>query len=530
MSWMQECKQLSLVVIGPAVLLGAGFLASLAARSEAGASHNGTETTKSGSLAEMSEAFQRVARAVEPSVVHIRVKSGMKTAHTWLPDLRNFPGLPEEYHWFFQNPGPGEEPQGRLRRYNLTPDGLQEDDDAPGSDELLVRGAGSGWIYDAEGHVVTNNHVVYNAREITVRFHDGREAPAELVATDPATDIAVLKVAADAGELHPARLSDHDGEQGEIVFAFGSPLELQFSMSQGIVAGKNRQTGILGPTGYENFLQTDAVINPGNSGGPLTDIEGRVLGMNAAIATRTGLFAGVGFAIPVSMIRPVVEQLLNGGEVARGYLGVRIQDGRDLLETFGFHGAGVLVSAVLPGEPGDRAGLERGDIIVSLDGQPTESANDLRQRIAAKGPDTTVRLEIVRKGEQQELKVELGRLPEDGGASILRPHGTSSAQHEEESSLRELGIVQASALNAGLARELGIDDGPGVVVRRIRPGSAAQEAGLQEGMVITEVMDQPVSDVAALARALDREEVQRGVRLTVRYEGVERYLVLKRHR
>ena len=516
MNSMRSSEKWSLALVGPAVLLGVGVLASVATSSEAGASRDETVTRSAGTLAEMNEAFQRVARTVEPSVVHIRVRGSMQAPRGLeeLPDLRNLPGLPEEFHRFF---GPGQ-------RFHLQPEG---GDEFPSDDFMPVQGAGSGWVYDAAGHIVTNNHVVAGAKEITVRFFDGREAEAELVATDPATDVAVLRVRAD--DLHPARLSDHDGEQGEIVFAFGSPLELQFSMSQGIVAGKNRQTGILGPSGYESFLQTDAAINPGNSGGPLTDVEGRVLGMNTAIASRTGLFTGVGFAIPVSMIRPVVEQLLDGGEVSRGYLGIRIQDGRELLETFDHHGHGVLVSDVLPGEAGDRAGLRKGDIIVELDGKPTVSANDLRQTIAAKRPNSTVLLRVVRQGQEQEIEVELARLPGDPRvASGPRSNGTSSPSREADSSLRDLGIVQASALDDGLARELGVEDVAGVVLRRIRPGSSADQAGLQEGMVITEVMDQPVADVGDLAREIEHSDVERGVRLTVRFDGSDRYLVLKR--
>jgi serine protease Do len=516
MNTMRSSEKWSLAVLGPGVLLGVGLLASVATRSEAGASRDETVTRTSGSLAEMNEAFQRVARTVEPSVVHIRVRGSMRAPSELpgMPDLRGMPELPEEFHRFF---GPGQ------RRFRVDPDGS---DEFPGMGDFPVQGAGSGWVYDAAGHIVTNNHVVDGAKEITVRFFDGREVEAELVATDPATDVAVLQVEADG--LHPARLSDHDGEQGEIVFAFGSPLELQFSMSQGIVAGKNRQTGILGPSGYESFLQTDAAINPGNSGGPLTDVDGRVVGMNTAIASRTGLFTGVGFAIPISMIRPVVEQLLDGGEVARGYLGVRIQDGRELLATFDFHGEGVLVSDVLPGEPGDRAGLRKGDIIVELDGKPAVSANALRQRIADKGPDSTVVMRIVRQGEEQEIEVELGRLPEEGRVAGYRPRGSSSPSREADSSLRDLGILQASPLDEGLARELGVEDVAGVVLRRIRPGSSAALAGLQEGMVITEVMDRPVADVGDLSREIEQSDVERGVRLTVRFDGADRYLVLKR--
>jgi serine protease Do len=238
----------------------------------------------------LSEAFKDVARVVEKSVVSITVYS--KRPPTG--------GIPEELLPLL--------PPGRA------PKGNSEFDDY---DVPQQYGSGSGWIYDTKGHIITNNHVIDGADRIVVRFYDGSERDAKVVGVDTKTDIAVVKVKGD--DLHPAKRADKPVDQGEIVFAFGSPFRFDFSMSQGIVSAKGRQLGILrGAQGYENFIQTDAAINPGNSGGPLTNIYGEVVGMNTAIASRTGAYNGLGFAIPVRMVEQVGDQLIENGKVSRG--------------------------------------------------------------------------------------------------------------------------------------------------------------------------------------------------------------------
>ncbi|NOT30163.1 MAG: trypsin-like serine protease, partial [Planctomycetes bacterium] len=315
------------------------------------------------SLDQLSLEFREVARRGEASVVRIEIRGTPRPASE-----DSLPGSPEEFfRRFFEAPfgGRADEPE------------LPDSDDAQRYDVPRRVGAGSGWIYDRRGHVVTNHHVVRDAESVVVKLHDGRECPARVVATDAATDIALLVI--EAGDLTPAVLSEGSLEQGDIVFAFGSPFEFEFSMSQGIVSGKGRRTGILGPSGYEDFIQTDAAINPGNSGGPLTNARAEVVGMNSSIVTGSGLFGGIGFAIPIAMIRPVVEQMIEFQAVRRGQLGIFIQDDPDVLKSFGYEGPGAVVSDVVPDGPADKAGIRAGDVVTRLDGQGVAGAAALRQ-------------------------------------------------------------------------------------------------------------------------------------------------------
>jgi serine protease Do len=461
-------------------------------------------------LEQISHQFREVAHSVEPSVVHIEVQGR----------LPGGPGasaqsIPEEdfLRRFFERHGfqlPEDRSGDRYEQYDVP----------------SISGVGSGWIYDADGHVVTNNHVVGKADKILVRFHDGTERTASVVATDPQTDIAVLEV--EKGHGQPARLATEEVDQGDIVFAFGSPMQLDFSMSQGIVSGVGRQTGILGASGYEDFIQTDAAINPGNSGGPLTNIRGEVVGMNTAILSRSGLFSGMGFAIPTRMMRPVIEELLTHGSVRRGFLGVTIQDGADLLQSFHYSGKGVLIADVVAGEAGDRAGLERGDIITELDGKPMETSHELRQAIAAHHPSDRVQLHIVRNGHEKDIEVTLGSAPDSLAATGNAPSREEPhAQQEGGEALLKLGIEDVRTLTPRLADELGTNESAGVVIGSVRAMSVAAAAGLESGMLITEVFDTSVSDVADLTRALEGQDLSRGVRLTVRADGISHYVFLK---
>ena len=265
------------------------------------------------SLAELSEAFREVAQAVAPSVVHIEVSVKDSPARRRLKSFRE----EELFRRFF---GPH---RFRGERDDSDDDTAPKDDgeDYDRYNMPSEQSTGSGWVYDQDGHIITNHHVVEHADVITIRFQDGTHYEATVVGTDPKTDIAVVKV--DTPQIHPATIADEVVEQGDIVFAFGSPFQFEFSMSQGIVSGKGRRLHILDRhQGYENFIQTDAAINPGNSGGPLTNIYGQVVGMNTAIATSTGYYNGLGFAIPVNMVTNVADQLISTGKVSRGYLGI----------------------------------------------------------------------------------------------------------------------------------------------------------------------------------------------------------------
>jgi serine protease Do len=269
---------------------------------------------------------------------------------------------------------------------------------------------GSGFIISSDGYVVTNNHVVDNGAEIVVRLDRGSEHPARVVGTDPATDLALLKI--DVTGLAVLPLGDSDRLQvGEPVMAIGNPFGLDQTVTTGIVSAKERFIGS-GP--YDDFIQTDASINPGNSGGPLIDSRGSVVGINTAIFSQTGGSVGIGFAIPINLAKTILPQLRERGRVVRGWLGVSIRPVTPhLAERAGLPDPrGAVVESVVDGSPADRAGLRRGDVIVAVGGQPVAGPPDLTRRIAGTSPGTPVELGVVRDGKRSTLRVELGRLPE----------------------------------------------------------------------------------------------------------------------
>ena len=370
--------------------------------------------------------------------------------------------------------------------------------------------SGSGWIYDNEGHIVTNYHVIKDAKRIEVQLHTGLLREAQLVGRDPFTDIAVIKVSS-AG-IHPAAIAKEEDrvQQGDLVFAFGSPFDFRFSMSSGVVSGMGRHVGVIHDDrrrrrwqGYENFIQIDAAINPGNSGGPLTDVRGRVIGMNTAIATGRqssfdeGQFAGIGLAIPIEMIVPVVDQLIETGVVAKGYLGV---DGKDLktqalqeLELRGFAGRGVKVSVSFEDGPAFAAGVRSDDIITHVNDDAVGTMAQLRSVISSMLPGDIARLRIWRASEDEAqgtvltVPVRLARLDSAQVSGVL------PSDHPRDS-LRMFGIARMSTSTRQLAREYDVDYYPGVLIQAVVPGS--QLDGLAEpGWIIVRVNDRLVRHV-----------------------------------
>jgi S1-C subfamily serine protease len=357
--------------------------------------------------------------------------------------------------------------------------------------------SGSGWVYDEQGHIVTNNHVVEDASRIEVQLHDGRIHAAEVVGADPTTDIALLKI--EPGRLHPAMRRDPRLEkvgQGDLVFAFGSPFDFRFSMSSGVVSGKGRSVGVIRHNsgrlgGYENFIQVDAAINPGNSGGPLTDFRGRVIGMNTAIATRgggleEGQFAGIGLAIPIEMIEPVVTQLIeNDGVVVKGYLGVYVVDDpkrlTQELDMTGFDRAGVYVARVEVDSAAARAGLAYGDVITALNGRSVSNnaAFERTARSVREGSDVDMTVERY-AAESRAWRLESVRLSR---SAALRLQGVA---------LLPLTSTVGQALD-----QLGFE-GRGVRIARLELGGPAETAGMTRGDVVTHVNGDPVESVDQL--------------------------------
>ncbi len=467
------------------------------------------------SLAELSDDFKKVATVVEPSVVHIAVSSDDAVAR--MKRQLRFRFQPEPFGEGTEGLTPGEpgesgEPGGGSNPY-------ERFDDHP------VTGNGSGWVYDEGGHIITNNHVIADADAITVRFHDGSERSATVVGADPQTDVAVLKV--EGNIPRPAAVAKEPVEQGEIVFAFGSPFRFDFSMSQGIISAKGRRLGILrddnGQPGYENFIQTDAAINPGNSGGPLTNIYGEVVGVNTAIASRTGVFNGLGFAIPVSMATDVADQIIATGGVSRGYLGVYITNLDPVMaKSFGLeNGPGVLVEDVIDEGPAAEAGLQRGDVITRVGDAEVASADALRYAISRYKPGAEVPLSVFRKGESRPMSVKLGELP--GNVSVSRkgrPAGDAAESDEVEANpamqtLEKLGIQGVQTFDRRLARQLGASFEPGVMVTAVRENSKAAAQGIGRGTIITHVMDAQVTSVDDLGEEVAAIAKDAPIRLSV---------------
>jgi serine protease Do len=348
---------------------------------------------------------------------------------------------------------------------------------------------GSGVVVREDGIVLTNHHVVERAEDIRVTLADGREYEAEILGTDPPTDLALLRLEGDTGRLEPLPFGDSDRLRlGDVVLAIGNPFGVGQTVTMGIVSAKGRSN--MGIVDYEDFIQTDAAINPGNSGGALIDTEGKLVGINTAIITRSGGYQGIGFAIPSNMARSVMESLLDEGRVVRGWLGVVIQEiTSDLAAALGLEGVqGVLVSDVAPDSPAARAGLERGDVILRFDGEPVDRTGQLRNRVAAAGEGAEVKLHVLRDDDELSIAASLGELPTE---VVEPPEGAPPAGATP-------GGLALAPLDETARRHLRVPDHVegGVVVRRISPRSPALRAGLRRGDVIREVDRQPVHSVA----------------------------------
>ncbi|MEK6701533.1 MAG: trypsin-like peptidase domain-containing protein [Planctomycetota bacterium] len=360
------------------------------------------------------------------------------------------------------------------------------------------RSSGSGWVYDDAGHIITNAHVVRGATSIKVQFFDGQVVEGTLTGSDALTDVAVIKVAVQPGLFAARRASDANPQQGEHVFAFGSPFGFKFSMSQGIISGLGR---IAGPAaelgGFSNLIQTDAAVNPGNSGGPLADVRGRVVGMNVAIATaRTerggggdeGQSAGISFAIPIATIEYIADQLIAGGKVLRGYLGIEFSpdDERQIYDGDRYKGTGLLLGRVSRGGPSDAAGLRGGDVIMEIKGKPVTRRQTLRSIVATIKPGEGVNIRYWRPvrvggeaGEFRDTTVVLGQMPPE--ALIAGPPNIFIlTQTGIEFSRTELGLMVVSVFR----------------------GTPAEAAGFKSGMILTAIGGTPVSTFREAATAL----------------------------
>ncbi len=513
------------LTMGAALLFGPSVMRRMAYADQAAKIEVADRQLADSVLTQINEAFRNVAAKVKPSVVHIRVerkRGSLSEEDERLEELRrrfNFPRRLE----------PRDEEDEELREYDVP----------------LPYGNGSGWVYDRKGHIVTNYHVVKNADVIKVTFHDKSVHKAKVVGADSKTDIAVIKLESSKA-VHPAGVAEQKVRQGDIVFAFGSPFgeSFSFSMSQGIVSGKGRELGILNEfdtqtgrltAGYEDFIQTDAAINPGNSGGPLTNVYGQVVGMNTAIASRTGGYQGIGFAIPAEMISRYVPQLIEAGAVKRGYLGVAISDDPKLLKSFGVE-QGVVIDGLLEDGPAADAGLKAGDIIVEVGEEKIRDAAHLRQVIADMGPDVESNLVVLRDGKRLKRKVTLAELPSSPGAQLGDADDEQAEAPDEEDAqkmmpLRKLGLERVRTLTERYAEDQQLPHLEGVLIERVRRGSVVAAEGVRPGMLITEVTGQAVENVDELVDAIEDADLNDGVRLRIAVlsnEGwAQHYVVLE---
>ena len=374
------------------------------------------------------------------------------------------------------------------------------------------RSLGSGFLIDEEGYILTNNHVVEKTDEIKVKLANDKEYSAEIVGRDPQTDLALIRIDSDE-PLRPLSLGDSEAlEVGEWVVAIGNPFGLTHTVTAGIVSAKYRK---IGAGSYENFIQTDAPINPGNSGGPLLNTQGEVVGINTAIFARGGGSVGIGFAIPINMAKDLLPQLKRG-KVVRGWLGVMIQKiTPELKEKLGLtETKGALVADVTKGSPAEEAGMKRGDVIVSFDGQPIKEMGELPFVVAATPVGKRVTVEVLRKGRKESLTVKVGKL-DDG----MRP-----GEREEEES--DLGLV-VEEITPELARRFGLREAGGLVVVHVERGSSADEAGLRQGDIILEIDQKPVRGLADYRTEIRRYKKGDTILFLVKRGNSSLYLTVK---
>ena len=375
------------------------------------------------------------------------------------------------------------------------------------------RAAGSGVIVDSRGYILTNNHVIENAEEVTVRLSDQRKFTAKVIGRDPKTDLAVIKVEVPAGSLPVAELGDSDKLKiGQWAIAIGNPFGLDRTVTVGIISATGRQR--VGVATYENFIQTDASINPGNSGGPLLNLDGKVVGINTAIVAAG---QGIGFSIPINMAKEIMSQLIETGKVVRGWLGIAIQElTEELAAGFGVPPrGGVLVADVMKESPGEAAGLKAGDVIVEFKGQAVKEVPDLQRKVAATPPGQPAPVVVIRDRRREQLTVKIGEMPGEG---------TMVAASTEEG----WGLTVES-LTAEVAARFNLPEGDGVVVTAVAPGSQGARAGIRQGDVILEVNRERVSGVDGFRRALSKIAPGQMVPVYLRRgDGGGEYVVLKK--
>ncbi|PID56736.1 serine protease [candidate division KSB3 bacterium] len=416
-------------------------------------------------LESLSQTFRDIVKDVGPAVVYISTEQ----------TVRNQARGTQHFHEFWGD--------DFMRRFF---------GDIPQNREFKRQGLGSGFITSDDGYILTNNHVVENADIIKVTLADKREFDAKIIGTDPKTDVAVIKI--DGDDLPTVTLGSSDElEVGDWAIAIGTPFGLSQTVTAGIISAEGRSN--IGINDYEDFIQTDAAINPGNSGGPLVNIYGQVIGINTAIFSRSGGYQGIGFAIPIDMAKSIQHSLIKDGKVVRGWLGVMIQavtpeiaKGFDLEDT-----TGTLVGDVLKGSPAEKAGLERGDVIITFDGQAIDGPNSLKNIVARTAVQKKVDVVVIRNGKKKTINVLLGEQPGDSQITAEAPSETAA----------RFGL-SVQELTDNVANKLGYIGEDGVVISNVEPHSPASEAGLRRGDLIKEINKKPLHSIEDYNDAMKR--------------------------
>jgi serine protease Do len=411
-------------------------------------------------LKQFEDAFVRLGDEVRPSVVNIDTKVVLEEAE--MPDAM---GQLEDLFKYFGMPSPD---QRQMRPQAAT---------------------GSGFVLDKEGHILTNNHVVEGAQEITVRLWNGSEHKGEVIGSDPDTDLAVIQIKAPADDLRPVTLGDSDTlKVGQFAIAMGSPRGFEGSLSFGHISALGRENLNLPGMRFQNFIQTDAAINLGNSGGPLTNIDGDVVGINVAIVWGA---ESLGFAIPINTAKQIVPELIEKGKVVRGYLGVVLGNAEPYAAAIGLpDGEGAFVTRVEPGTPAADAGLKRYDVIRQIDGVKVKGAGDVVGQVSKLSPGTTVTVEVWRDGSTQNIEVKLGEFP-----------GAEKPGVKEDSQLLGMSI---QPLTPEIAERLGVPaTTAGVVLTNVQPGSAADDAGLRRGDIVIEIAQQQIASIQQFRKLIE---------------------------
>ncbi len=451
-------------------------------------------------LKQMGKAFAYIAKSASPAVV------GIKADKVYIQQYSNMP------FWFHDDPSFNDD---FFEKFFGRPRQRQRQRQQPRQRKVTQPVQGSGFIVTDDGYILTNNHLVGEAENVRVQLADDREVKAKVIGADPESDVALVKIEED--DLPYLKLADSDVlEVGEWVVAIGSPFGLSHTVTVGIVSAKGR-SGV-GIATYEDFIQTDAAINPGNSGGPLLNLDGKVVGINTAIISRSGGNMGIGLAIPVNMARAIYEQLIAEGKVVRGYMGVRLQKlTLELAENFGLEGSkGAIITKVMKDSPAEEAGIKFEDIVIEFQGKPVENSRDLMKRVAMLTPGTEVELVVWRNGKKKTLTIELGERPSRDGLTV----------DDKPTTVDDLGL-DVKDLSDELASRLGYEDLEGVVVVEVRRGSVAQQKGIELGMLIMKVGRVEVSNTRDFYREIKKINKGETVVLLVTDGEQKRFVTLE---